>query len=109
MDLLPAIRDIAIVVLAIETILVGLATLVLVLALWKLVNVVRKHVDHLVGLTSDVLGTTAETARSVRGTTSFVADQTARPLIEVVSVITAAARFAKAAFASGRGNGKEGG
>jgi hypothetical protein len=108
MEILSFVRDVAIIVLAIETIIVGLATLLLVLAAWKLVGSLRGHVDHLVSLTSDVLGTTADTARDVRGTTAFVADQTAKPLIELLSTITAATRFARAAFASGRGNGRDG-
>ncbi|MSQ23801.1 MAG: hypothetical protein EXR58_04505 [Chloroflexi bacterium] len=106
MDLLALIRDIAIIVLAVETIVVGLAALVLIFSLWKLVGVVRRHLDKLVGITTDVLGTTADTARDVRGTTTFVADHAARPLIQVISALTGMSQFARAAFSRDRGNGQ---
>ena len=105
-DLLRVVRDIAVIVLAAETIIIGLVVLVALIQVWKLVGAVRKHLDRLVGQASEVLGTTADTARNVRGTTSFVADQAARPIIEVLSILNAARQFARAAFSSEHGNGR---
>lgn len=104
--LLPVIRDVAIVILALETILLGLVVVVVLLQVWKLVAAIRKHLDTLVGQASEVLTTSADTVRNVRGTTSFVSEHATRPVIEVLSVLTAAAQFARAAFTTQSGNGK---
>ena len=105
-DLLRTLRDIAVVILAVETIVIGLVALFVLWQVWKLIGALRKHVDKLVGLASDVLVTSADTARNVRGTTSFVTEHAAKPVIEVLSVLSAAAQFARTAFGSQGGNGR---
>ena len=106
MDVLSTIRDIAIIILVAEQILIGLALLALVIGVWVLVRLVRRHIDTLANTSADILNTTADTARTVRGTTEFVADQTAKPLVEIVSTLTAASRAARAGFGPDS-NGKD--
>ena len=106
-DLLPTLRDIAVVILAVETIVIGLVVLFVLLQVWKLIGAVRRNLDKLVSLASEVLVTSADTARNVRGTTSFVTEHATKPVIEVLSVLNAAAQFARAAFAPQGGNGKK--
>jgi hypothetical protein len=99
--LLPALRDIAIVILAVESIVVGLIVLIVLIQVWKLVGAVRRHLDRLVNQASDVLSTTADTARNVKGTTTFVTDRATKPVIEALSVVTAAVQFARTALGDG--------
>jgi hypothetical protein len=105
-SILPTLRDIAVVVLAVEAIVIGLIVLFVLWQAWKLIGAVRRNLDRLVGLASDVLVTSADTARDVRGTTNFVTEHAAKPVIEVLSVLNAARQFARAAFSS-QSNGKD--
>lgn len=107
-NFLTVLRDISLVLLALETLVLGLAVLFLVVQVRKLLGAIHRHLDRLVGLTTEVLGTTADTARNVHGTATFVGDRTARPLIDLISVATAAANFVRA-FSSGGRDGRGGG
>lgn len=115
MEALQVIRDIAIIILALETIALIAAVLLVVWQVWRLVRLVRTHLDRLVGLTIEVLGTVkgtadtaAQTARQAQGTMEFVADRTAMPVIAFYSAIAGASRFAQAVFRFDR-NRKNGG
>lgn len=108
------VRDVAIIVLAIETIVVGLALLFLLWQSWKLVGLVRRHFDRLAGSAHEILGTVKETAqtttataRNVQGTANFVGDHAALPIVEFYSAVAGAARFAQAIFGSRR-NARDG-
>jgi hypothetical protein len=110
--MLEVIRDIAIIVLAVETIVVGLALLFLLWQSWKLVGLARRHLDRLAGSAHDILGTvketarsTADTARTAKGTADFVGDRAALPIIEFYSAVAGASRFARALFGSRRNPG----
>lgn len=107
MEVLAAVRDVAIVVIAVETIVIGVAVLIVVLQAWKLLRLVRGQVERLGNIAGDILGTSAQTARTAKATADFVSERTARPIIEVYSAISGAARFAQAIF--GRGNRRGGG
>jgi hypothetical protein len=102
------VRDWALIVLAIETIVLGAVALFALVQVLRLVGLIRRHLDHLAGLAGDVLGTTAQTAKTVQGTTTFVGNQAARPVIELISVIRAASHFARAVFTSQRSDDKKG-
>jgi len=112
---LQTIRDIAVIILAFESIVVGIGVLLLIWQAWKLVGLVRHHFDRLTGSAGDVLEsvkgvaeTTAETARTAQGTVGFISDRAARPLIELYSAVSGASRFAEAVFQRRR-NGATGG
>lgn len=107
-DGLQMLRDVALVVVALESIVVGVVVLVLLIQLVPLVGLLRRQITQLSGLAAETLSVTAEVARSVRGTTAFVGDRATRPLIEVLAAVTAASRFARAVFSSNHeGDGKK--
>jgi hypothetical protein len=110
MEIIQVVRDIAIIVLAIESIVLLLGLILLAWQAWKLVGLARKHVDRTMGTASEVLGvaketasTVSEIARQTRGTASFVNDRTAKPVIELYRAVSGASRFAQAVFRRGRG------
>ena len=105
MEVLHIVRDLAVIVLALESIVLGAALLFLALQSWKLVKLARRHLESLGTSATGILGTVQETARTVQdtarttqGTAGFVADRTARPVIEVYSAVAGASRFARAVF-----------
>jgi hypothetical protein len=117
---LQVVRDVAIVILAIETIIVGILIGVLVFLVLKLVGAVRRHIDRFSASAQDILGsvkettqTAAQTAKTAQTTASYVSDRTVRPVIEIYSAIAGARRFVEAFFSphrdrkSGDGNGRE--
>ena len=102
-----ALRDVAVILLAIESITIGIAIGVLVWLTWRLTSAARHQVERLGALAGDILvsvretaQTTAQTAKTVQGTATFVSDRTVRPLIEIYSAAAGAARFARAFFGS---------
>ena len=94
-ELLQVVRDVALVILAIETIVLGILALVVAFFVWRLVSLVTRSVRRITNLASDVLTTAGDTARDIKGTTAFVNDHAARPVIEVASLATAISRFAR--------------
>ena len=71
-------RDIAIIVLAVESILIGILLSVLVIQVIRLVRVLRQEV-------LPILNSTQETVGTVRGTATFVSDHMVQPLVKVTS------------------------
>jgi len=105
------VRDIAIIILAIESIILLLALLLVVWQVWKLVGLVRKHVDNTMETATEILdkaketaSTVSDVARQTRGTATFVNDRTARPVVELYAAVSGASRFAQALFKRGRGS-----
>jgi hypothetical protein len=104
-EVVALLRDIAIIVLAVETIVIGLMVLLLVWQLWRLVGFVRRHLDTLVGSANGILGTVkdgaesvADTAQDVKSTAGYVTARTVIPVVEFYSVMNGARRFAEAVF-----------
>ena len=115
MEVLQSIRDVAIVILAIETIVVGAATLVLMWQLWKLVSLAKGYAEHFGGSAKEILGTVqqttesaAKTTRHAQGTVEFIANRTALPVIEAYSVMSGASRFARSIFRKSKTKPREG-
>ena len=115
MDVLHIVRDVAVIILAVETIVLGAAVLFLVLQVWKLVGLARRHLESIGTSASGILGTVQdtahtvqETARTTQGTAGFVADRTARPVIELYSAVAGASRFVRAVFGPRRNPTQEG-
>ncbi len=99
------IRDLAIIVLAVETIVIGAFVLVLVWQVWRLVGIVRRHMDTLVNSANSILSTVkegadtaVETAHEAKTTATYVGTRTVQPMIELYSAINGASRFAQALF-----------
>lgn len=70
------IRDIAIVFVAVETFLIGMALLVLVIQIEELIRVLRDEIQPLLRSVND-------TASTVKGTTKFVSHNMVSPIIRV--------------------------
>jgi len=79
------IRDIAIVFVAVETFLIGLATLLLIFQIQTLIQVLRDEVQPLLRSVND-------TASTVRGTTAFVSQNVVSPFIKAAGFTAAVQR-----------------
>lgn len=72
------IRDIAIIVLALESIVVLLLLGVVIGMLWWLIQTLERKI-------TPILDSTSETVNTVRGTATFVSDAVVSPIIKVIS------------------------
>lgn len=88
-------RDIAIIVLALESIVIGVLLAVLVIQVIRLVKLLREEV-------LPILNSTQETVSTVRGTASFVSDHVVQPVVKVSSY-AAGARQAVSTLLGRRG------
>jgi hypothetical protein len=79
------IRDIAIVFVAVETFLIGLAMLLLIFQIQTLIQVLRDEVQPLLRSVND-------TASTVRGTTAFVSQNVVSPFIKLAGFTAAVQR-----------------
>jgi hypothetical protein len=82
MDLQSA-RDLAIVLLALEALVVTLLLGFVAVLLWRLIRVLEREIRP-------VLSSLKQTANTVRGTTEFVSDSFVSPLIRVSSLFSGA-------------------
>jgi hypothetical protein len=76
------IRDIAIIVLALVTIVIGLFLVILIFQLQSLIALLRTEIKP-------ILESTNETVSTVRGTTTFVSDALVQPMITAASYASA--------------------
>lgn len=79
------IRDIAIILLAVESLVIGAVLIVLALQIRGLTKMLEEEVQP-------ILESTKETATTVRGTTVFLSDTFVKPLINAVGYASAANR-----------------
>lgn len=87
-------RDIAIIILAVESIVIGVLLGILVFQVIRLVKLLREEV-------LPILNSTQETVSTVRGTASFVSDHLVQPMVKVSSY-AAGARQAVSTLLRGR-------
>ncbi len=78
MSIVATIRDIAIIFLAVETIVIGA---ILVVLIWEVRNLAKMLQNDI----KPILQSADETARTVRGTATFVSDNFVTPLVRVSS------------------------
>lgn len=76
--MLAAVRDVAIVLLALLSIVIGVLLVVLLVQMRNLIRMLREEV-------APILQTTQDTARRVDGTVHLVSDTVVKPLIKVNS------------------------
>lgn len=93
--LLESLRDIAIIVLALESIIIGLVLVLVLLQLRGLAKLLREEI-------SPMLDSAQETVTIVRGTADFVGDSVVRPVIKVASWGSAARRAVQLVLGNGR-------
>lgn len=80
MGALGVVRDIAIVLLAIESLVVGVLLAILLVQLRALIRMLREEVEPL-------LDSAGDTARRVQGTVGLVTDTVVTPLVRVSSAV----------------------
>ncbi len=78
MSIVATIRDIAIIILAVETIVIGA---ILVVLIWEVRNLAKMLQNDI----KPILQSADETARTMRGTATFVSDNFVTPLVRVSS------------------------
>ena len=71
-------RDIAIIILALESIVIGALLAILVFQVIRLIRMLRHEV-------MPILDSTQETVSTVRGTADFVSDHVVQPVVKVAS------------------------
>ncbi len=85
MTALAFVRDLAIVLLAVESLVIGVVLIILVLEVRSLARLLRDEIKP-------ILNSADETVRTVRGTTTFVSDTFVKPLVRVSSFATGVAQ-----------------
>ena len=78
MSELASVRDFAIILLALESLVIGVVLVVVSLEIRNLAKLLREDIKP-------ILDSANETARTVRGTTSFVSETFVNPMIRVSS------------------------
>ncbi len=76
MSALASVRDLAIILLALESFVIGVVLVVLIWELRNLAKLLREEIKP-------ILDSADETVRTVRGTTNFVSDTFVHPMIRV--------------------------
>jgi hypothetical protein len=73
------VRDLAIILLAIESLVIGIVLIVLIWEVRNLTKLLREQVKP-------ILDSADETVRTVRGTTTFVSKTVVNPVVQVSSI-----------------------
>lgn len=89
------VRDIAIIALALVTLIIGLFLIILIFQLQSLIVLLRDEIKP-------ILDSANQTANTVRGTTTFVSDAVVTPLIEVASFASGVGQTFKTLAGTGR-------
>lgn len=84
-------RDIFIILMAVESLAIGILLIVLIVQLINLTNLLREEV-------LPILNSTNETVDTVKQTTTFVSEVVVSPLVKVISTISAVQGGLKAIF-----------
>jgi hypothetical protein len=79
-DKTSTIRDIFIIFLGFEFLLIGVALIILILQLARLINLLQNEVKP-------ILDSTNETVNTLRGTTAFLSDNLVEPVMKLNEVI----------------------
>ena len=76
-----AVRDLAIILLAVESLVIGVVLIILVWEIRNLAKLLREEIKP-------ILDSADETVRTVRGTTVFVSDTFVNPMVRVSGFVT---------------------
>jgi len=74
------VRDIFIIILAFESLLIGGALIILIIQLALLSNMIQNEV-------TPILASTKETVKTVKGTSKFISDKAVTPIVSAASII----------------------
>jgi ABC-type multidrug transport system fused ATPase/permease subunit len=89
------VRDIAIVVMALETLLVMLLVLIIVVLVVVVIVLIYDRVIPILEQLNRAINTAADAMHTARGTTAFVSEKLVSPVIEVSSYAAGVARIAR--------------
>jgi hypothetical protein len=92
---LAGVRDVAIVLLALESVVIGVLFVIMLIQIRQLIRVLRDEIGP-------ILRSTQETTNTVRGTTTFVSEQIVTPLIKASSYATGTMQAVRNLLAIGR-------
>lgn len=79
------IRDIAIIIIAVETIVIGALLGILVWQIWRLVKLLQTEIKP-------IIQNTQETVNTVKGTATFMSDNVVNPVVKTSSKLVGARR-----------------
>ena len=94
---LSSVRDLSIIILALESLVVGVLLSVLIVQVTRLIRMLRDEVMPILYSTQETLGT-------IRGTTTFVSDRVVQPVVKVSSYTAGVRQAVSVLF--GRSNGR---
>ena len=80
------VRDIFIIVLAFESLLIGAALTILIIQLALLSNLIQHEI-------APILSSTRETVQTVRGTSKFISDKAVAPIVSIAGVFAGGKRL----------------
>lgn len=75
------VRDLAIILLAVESIIIGVMLIILIWEVRNLAKLLREEIKP-------ILDSADETVRTMRGTTAFVSDTFVNPIVRVSSFVS---------------------
>lgn len=78
-------RDISMIILALESIVMLLLLIVVIGMLWWLIQTLEKKITPILDTTNETVSNVSETVNTVRGTATFVSDTVVSPIIKGVS------------------------
>ncbi|MBI3740272.1 MAG: hypothetical protein HY257_00760 [Chloroflexi bacterium] len=81
-------RDLAIILLAVESLVIGVVLVLLILELRSLIRFLREEVEP-------ILHSADETVRTVRGTTTFVSETLVTPMVRASGFLAGATQALK--------------
>jgi hypothetical protein len=93
------IRDVFIIFMALESLLLGLVLVILIIQLARLINLLQNEIKP-------ILESTNETVSTLRGTTAFLSDNLVGPVIKLNEYLAALTQMFKL-VGLGRGRGKQ--
>ena len=96
---MPVVRDIAIIIVAFESIIIGILLGILVIQVIRLIRMLRDEVLPILNSTQDTVGT-------VRGTANFVSDHLVQPVVKAASFGAGARRAVNVALNLRHRNGR---
>ena len=79
------IRDISVIILALESIVVLLLLGVVIGMIWWLIQTLERKITPILDTTNETVSSVSETVNTMRGTATFVSDTVVSPIIKVVS------------------------
>lgn len=85
-DVTGKVRDIFIILMALESIVIGAALIILVVQLASLINLLQNEIKP-------ILKSTSDTVNTLKGTTTFLSDNLAAPVIKINSSVAGARKL----------------